>query len=318
MTPEARKIALFDCLSLSGTNWAAEGGQPRDRTTAKIFNRFTTQEALSFHAQGSGPSDSVAAYDALAHHYSAIVAARRPYLDAVERIIIARAMGAGSLLDIGAGDGVRTFKIVRSTGIPRVAIVEPSVGMRARLRNNALVWGCPISEMPDTDLRFDVITCLWNVLGHIPTTPERVSALAKARSLLSPGGLLFVDVNHRYNASTYGWARTLCRIAYDHMSWSDTNGDVSVCWNMPSQSVRTRGHLFVGREIEGLCRAAGLTITNRWVVSYENGSRKKIPLLGNLLYQLSHGQSRLPSTCRPFPKDRRRPRLNGPIHQPEY
>ena len=230
--------------------------------------------------------DPVAAYDALAYQYGAISAARKPYLDAVEQIIIFRVAGARSLLDIGAGDGRRTFKIARAAGIDRVAIIEPSAAMCSRLQPGALVWQCRISEVPDSDLKFDVIICLWNVLGHLPSARERIAALAKARSLLSPIGLIFLDVNHRYNASSYGWPITLYRMGYDRLFWSDTNGDVNVRWIASGKSVQTRGHAFVDKEIVALSRAAGLVVGKRWVVSYQNGSQKKSSLLGNLLYQL--------------------------------
>ena len=55
--------------------------------------------------------------------------------------------------------------------------------------------------VPET---FDVITCLWNVLGHVREFENRVRAMRAMKKLLSPEGRCFIDVNHRYNARAYG------------------------------------------------------------------------------------------------------------------
>lgn len=231
--------------------------------------------------------DPVAAYDALAPHYHAVAARREHYLQAVEQIIVKQIGEANSLLDLGAGDGARTLRIAQAARIGCVAAVEPSARMCEALEGKMPFWRCRLTELPDLEMKFDVITCLWNVLGHLGTTEERVLALAKARKLLSPHGSLFIDVNHRHNASAYGWAKTLWRIAHDGMFWRCQDGDVTVSWNVGGRPIRTRGHLFIEKEVQGLCRRAGLVINQCWAVNYETGSVQDSSLLGNLLYRLS-------------------------------
>lgn len=56
--------------------------------------------------------DPVAAYDRIAPSFARLSEQRRAYLDAVERLIVsAIPAGSHSLLDIGAGDGVRSLGI---------------------------------------------------------------------------------------------------------------------------------------------------------------------------------------------------------------
>jgi SAM-dependent methyltransferase len=231
--------------------------------------------------------DCVAAYDALAPCYASISAFRSRYLQAIEQIIVAHALGRDSLLDIGAGDGTRTLRIAEAAKIRHVIALEPSAGMLARCQDELRTWQCRASEMPETSVRFDVITCLWNVIGHLQSREERVAALVKARERLSPGGIMFVDVNHRYNAAQYGWTRTLWRILFDRLHWSENNGDVVVFWRADNRTIRTRGHLFTVKEIKALFHEAGLFVWDQWVLNYQNGAECKSLLSGNLLFRLS-------------------------------
>jgi SAM-dependent methyltransferase len=230
--------------------------------------------------------DAVAAYDALAPFYKSISAARSLYLEAVEKIIATHVRGAKSLLDIGAGDASRTCIIAEGAEIPHVIAVEPSAVMRAQCQKKVQYWECRAAEIPETDLRFDVIICLWNVLGHIQTSEERLVALAKARSLLAPNGVMFVDVNHRYNAVVHGWGRTLWHMIRDYFFWSGTNGDVFVSWKIGNRPVCTHGHLFIQKELKTLFQSAGFTIKRKWVLNYRTGAICKSPLHGSLLYRL--------------------------------
>ncbi len=230
---------------------------------------------------------AVAAYDELAAHFQSYSLARASYLRKIEDIVIARAGAARSLLDVGAGDGARSARIAKGVGASTVILIEPSAGMRAQCREDVKVWPWCIAEIPDVAPQFDLVVCLWNVLGHLDGTQERLLALSKFRTLLSPGAMLFLDVHHRYNASSYGWAKTLLRMVHDFFIPSDENGDVLVSWQAGERTIRTKGHVFTSAEMQRLFRAAGLRMIERWAVSYENGTECRIPTSGHLLYQLT-------------------------------
>jgi 2-polyprenyl-3-methyl-5-hydroxy-6-metoxy-1,4-benzoquinol methylase len=134
--------------------------------------------------------------------------------------------------------------------------------------------------------RFDVITCLWNVLGHVEGARHRAHGLARLGSLLSPGGVLFVDVTHRYNTRSYGLLRTAARAAWDALRPCATNGDVVVEWTLGGSRCATRGHVFTRPEMQGLVQEAGLAVTQCLAVDYETGQPVSSAWRGNLLYVL--------------------------------
>src|SRR4051812_14034712 len=84
--------------------------------------RMTEKPALS----------PIAAYDELAPFYSAYANTRAPYLRKIEDVVIAHAPRAGSLLDVGAGDGSRALRIAQAAKLALVVLLEPSAGMRAQ------------------------------------------------------------------------------------------------------------------------------------------------------------------------------------------
>jgi 2-polyprenyl-3-methyl-5-hydroxy-6-metoxy-1,4-benzoquinol methylase len=231
-------------------------------------------------------SDPVAAYDFLAPYYRSYAAKRSRYLAKVEEIIIKRAQGSGALLDIGAGDGSRALRIAEQLGCKRVVLIEPSTGMQSQCNGAAEFVTCRASEVPHTGPSFDVVTCLWNVLGHLRDTEERVTVLARLKSVLRPGGAIFLDVNHRYNAAAYGWPKTFLRIFHDLLFHSHANGDVEVSWRAGERQIVTYGHVFTSAELRSIFHLAGLKIKNHWIVDYKTGVEHQSRFMGNLLYQL--------------------------------
>ena len=229
--------------------------------------------------------DPVSAYDHLAPHYAQLSVRRKAYLEAVEILILQRIpAGSRSVLDLGSGDGKRALRIARTRGIERLVMLEPSAAMPAQGAGHGELWPFRAEDLgPDTiPERFDVITCLWNVLGHITTAQKRQQAVSSAAHLLSQGGLLFLDVIHRYNLRSYGVIPTCARWIRDQLAWSDENGDVTAKWL--GGTINTYGHVFTHREIVQLAKAAGLEIEERIVVDYNHGKKHHFACLGNLLY----------------------------------
>jgi SAM-dependent methyltransferase len=269
-------------------------------------------------------SDPVAAYDRLAAHYAGLSRKREPYLLSIEREIISRiSQGSQSLLDVGAGDGTRALRIASQLGIERVVLVEPSKQMAGKsgdhaevrpLRAEGLAQGCLESAEEDNRAcgpgtaergrpytiaeRFEVITCLWNVLGHVPTAEKRLLALSAIARLLAPNGRFFLDINHRYNLCSYGVLPTGGRWIRDLFSHSENNGDVLAKWDVGEGSLSTYGHLFTNAEIIRLADRAGLELEDRVVIDYESGQLCRFPFQGNLLYVFRRS-SRIDSSSAP-------------------
>ena len=156
----------------------------------------------------------------------------------------------------------------------------------------ATVWTMRAEELHSVQTKFDVITCLWNVIGHLSPATTRIEALRQFARLLSPEGKIFVDVNHRYNARLYGPMRTALRWLRDQVSWDEKNGDVVVTWNVGEMPCTTRGHVFTGKEFRSHSLAAGLSIEKMFVVDYATGELRRRNWQGNLLYVLQPSGSR--------------------------
>jgi SAM-dependent methyltransferase len=226
-------------------------------------------------------------YDAMAPVYRDYAARRASYLDAVDRFVgEAMPQGAQRLLDVGSGDGVRAMALARACGIATVVLSDVSSEMVQRCRKLGAteVWQVPAQTLPDKGMRFDAITCLWNVLGHLPGHAERVAALRRMRDLLAPGGRLFLDVQNRHNAAAYGWGRVLMRVGVD-MVWPDERrGDTLFDWKVGDTTIRGRGHLFAPQEIGKLLRQSGLEVVSRFTFDYSTGRRSTSVLLGQLVF----------------------------------
>lgn len=242
--------------------------------------------------------EPVAAYGRVAPFFPDISRQRKRYLESINQLTVARVpSGSRSLLDVGAGDGKRAQKIAREAGLDEVVLLEPSAEMMKDSAPSAEIWKIRAEDLGKDlgknlaceyaghgDRRFDVITCLWNVLGHIRPAQTRVRVLAQLARRLSPNGLLFLDVNHRYNVRAYGLARTAGRFLYDQLVPGDSNGDVTVSWSFGDLSCRTYGHVFTDGEILQLAAEADLMVSERVVVDYDTGEVKQRGWEGNLFY----------------------------------
>ncbi len=231
--------------------------------------------------------DPVAAYDRLASHYSQFSDRRAAYLSSVEKHILSRIpKGFASLLDIGAADGSRPLRIASAAKISRVVLLEPSSRMSAAAPATPEVWRTRAEELRVGDIheRFDAITCLWNVIGHIPGHDKRIRTLTNTAPLLSPEGLLFIDVIHRYNVRSYGMLATASRWLRDHIAPADTNGDVVASWKTGAGTISTYGHVFTDREMRRMAESAGLECVERVVIDYDIGVTRRFACMGNLLY----------------------------------
>jgi 2-polyprenyl-3-methyl-5-hydroxy-6-metoxy-1,4-benzoquinol methylase len=236
--------------------------------------------------------DPVAAYTRLAPHYAELSSRRRRYLLSIENAIISRiSAGSSSLLDIGAGDGSRAFRIAREYGIPNIVLVEPSLEMAFPATGIAKVLNLRAEELSDIPNKFDVITCLWNVLGHVRGVESRTRTMNTMERLLTPDGICFIDVNHRYNLRSYGVLPTVARFIRDSISYKNENADVTATWTVAGETISTYGHVFTNHEIRHMAHEAGLEIEERIVVDYGSGKIRHFAFTGNLLYVLRRRSS---------------------------
>lgn len=238
-------------------------------------------------AQNEIRLEPVAAYDRIAPEFARLSQGRRAYLHGVEQLVISQIPpSVRSLLDVGAGDGTRAVRIAKASKIESLTLLEPSEEMRRRWPTGVQSWAMRAEDLQGQQGQFDVITCLWNVLGHIFPSENRAKVLCQFARLLSPDGLLFIDVSHRYNARHYGIAPTLFRLIRDCVSFNESTGDVIARWEVGGMKYATDGHVFTHGEFRRLLQQAGFTIKKRLIVDYGTGEVHRWAFAGNLFYVL--------------------------------
>lgn len=229
-------------------------------------------------------------YDLVAPYYRSYSEKKMNYLESIDKFIINNIpKGSKSLLDLGAGDGFRGTKISEICNINYVVLNDNSEKMieKCKEKNPTEILFCGIEELKYYDKKFDIILCLWNVLGHLESEEKRLSVLKIINTHLDIKGFAFVDVNNRYNGSSYGYSKVLLRMIIDFFSRDIKKGDASYFWDIDEQKIPGYGHLFTPQEIEKLINVSGLKINKRVAVNYLNGNLKSNFIFGQLLYKLS-------------------------------
>lgn len=229
-------------------------------------------------------------YDALASFYEGYRIRRRMYLEAVDKIIVGRCGNpVRSMLDVGCGDGRRTAHLASRLGVQSLVLLDQSEEMLKLARAaapGAVFWKTDICEpglikSPGPD--FELVTCLWNVLGHMPGM-RRLAALLRMKRVLASNGRLFLDVNNRYNVRAYGWRRVAGNVLCDWIGGD--SGDVVVSIPAGGRVLKTRSHVFTRREIRRLFQAAGFRVVNEWFIDYDTGQPHRTQWSGQLVYEL--------------------------------
>lgn len=213
-----------------------------------------------------------AAYSRLANDYSSISSERQEYLDAVDRLVRPYLPGK-KILDVGSGDGQRIQQLAKLSRPSSVLCLEPSEGMYELITSKTTLTALKQPAQvfnPDLCTKYDVITCLWNVLGHIPYE-DLPATLLNLNAYLVTDGVLVFDINNRHNKSYgrfVGWYRRIL----DRFFFRPSRGDAAFTKTVNGQSTTLRGHLFTHREVLNLLASAGFQVIRHLTVNYSTGS----------------------------------------------
>lgn len=241
-------------------------------------------------------SKSQKLYDEFAPYYRNYSQEKIAYLDSIDKIIINEVKKCNSLLDVGSADGIRACEIARKLKVKKMVLIDNSKKMAKICRRNiekgkieVEFW---LKDITDDDAvnnknRFEVITCLWNVLGHVEDRVKREVAIRNMKALLARDGIIFLDVNNRYNISSYKFPRVIRNIMKDIFSPSDKNGDFEFKFQIGSKEIPASVHIFNPLEIERLIKKCGLKIIKRFYFNYKTGKQCRTIFEGQLLYKIA-------------------------------
>ena len=142
-------------------------------------------------------------YSALRQTYSGLALEREAYNHAVDREFCAVASAAGPRwLDAGAGDAKRTLAL--NTIVKKeLTVVEPSLLLEPsfELDHPAVEVIRDSFEEIETETSFDLVSALWNVVGHVDSLPE---FFGKVWDILAQDGVFLFDVNSPLNFRKFG------------------------------------------------------------------------------------------------------------------
>lgn len=227
-------------------------------------------------------------YTKFARSYSRYAESQKAYLRSVDSFVAQNLPHGLRVVDIGSGTGSRARTIAAACKAESLALVDNSDGMVsiAQDAGGAIVLKADISSTaPVSDRRYQASLCLWNVIGHIPSKEGRLAALRNIYSLLEPGGILFLDVNNRYNVAHYGIS-SVAKNALKDLLRRDDRGDFRLDMEIEGSPVSTTVHIFSPLEVRRLIKKAGFKIVKTEHIDYRTGERGRNALAGQLAFML--------------------------------
>ena len=221
-------------------------------------------------------------YKSIAPNYVQYSGKRSQYLRGIEDQIFQFKKKSESYLDVGTGDGHRAIRIAKRLTATKVVLLDNSRAMLELVPHQFEAERVNCSgEDYKSEIKFDLITCLWNVFGHIDSSKHRVNTLTNMSKHLQPKGVIAIDINNRYNCLNYGWnavlknfLKDICRVkrrGIYKLNFDDHQSEVFI------------HNIF---EFDALIKKVGLKILNKKYINYDTGSCEKSPLRGQILYFL--------------------------------
>jgi SAM-dependent methyltransferase len=227
-------------------------------------------------------------YDEVAKDYDKISLKRARYNDSIDQIVVSLLSDYELLhiFDFGSGNGKRAKKLSEKLAAANLVLSDSSELMinECLKIENVVVVKITGTEIPLIEGKFQGILALWNVMGHVETSENRVQVLNALRLNLAKGGKLIFDVNNRYNGASYGYSRCLFRLLVDSVRFNPKRGDVEYSWFVNGQEVKSTGHVFTPKEIVSEINKSGFKVSKKFYVNYETGKVSKWFFKGQMMF----------------------------------
>jgi SAM-dependent methyltransferase len=230
--------------------------------------------------------NSVEYYDKVASSYSEMINKRKDYLLAIENEIY-QIKKVKNYLDIACGDGIRSLRIIKNIKPSKSVLLDESPEMLKHVnmdndRDSILLVNQDFLNF-ESNIRFDLITCLWNVFGHLPSRSEKSKFVEKMFSLCEKNGKVYLDINNRYNIRHYGVKNFLKTVFKDAIHLKN-RGKFKL--KLPN-NVMSSVYIHTPWELDKMINSAGFSIDEKAYFDYESGERVQNFWNGQILYKLS-------------------------------
>lgn len=227
-------------------------------------------------------------YNDFSKEYENYSMERNNYLSSVNEIIKSYVDNPDNMLDIGCGTGDRAILLSSILNIKKVILVDQSKSMLDLATKKSGFLGVKADIGHDIYLPnryFKLITCLWNVLGHIGSEERCLYAFNLLKNKIDKeSGVLIIDINNRYNILQYGFINVIKNIVRDFFHYNFKNGDFLFSVSVNNQPLKTFVHLFTPFEMRKLIKKSGLKIEHEIYVNYKNGKKVSSWLFGQMVY----------------------------------
>lgn len=224
-------------------------------------------------------------YNDIANSYRQISEQRKSFLDAIDEYIIDYAtnkLNNIKYLDIGAGDGYRSLKIARGIGSEKTILLDNSDQILAKIESKDSLE-LVINSILDFEspIEFNLITCLWNVLGHVGDFQDRKNVFKKLETLLEDDGVFIFDVNNRYNIAHYGMKNVM-----NNMEAEQYNPQIAGWFTLNQDGNKTQVYVHNPFEINKYLEGTQLAVEKVEYIDYSTGKKKETFFEGQLLYYI--------------------------------
>tara|TARA_B110001450_G_C17639540_1_gene488770 strand:+ start:461 stop:1168 length:708 start_codon:yes stop_codon:yes gene_type:complete len=225
------------------------------------------------------PISSKSFYDITSKSYQNTSFERAKYLSAIDLIVTQKMSKIEELklLEVGAGNGIRTRTIISGLTYKKLLLIEESEVFASELLktfDKTEVHQGSVEDYEHSDVYFNMAFSLWNVIGHVP---EPLTYLKSINKLLENNGIFIFDFNNRLNIKEYGfynvarnWLRGLL------------SGDAGQ-FTLNKDGVSTPVYIYQLAEIKSLCQKSGFVVEQKVYVNYETGNIEGNQLSGQIL-----------------------------------
>lgn len=226
-------------------------------------------------------------YNRIAIDYQSISNRRKKYIESIDSLILQHLQSSiYNYMDVGTGDGMRALKLAKALGVKELQLVDNSEIINlVNLNSDGLQIDKCLSAVDKLKLnrRFDLITCLWNVLGHVGEREDRLKTLKTLKEHLSANGTIILDVNNRYNISEYGFNAVQSNLSNDFKKYERAG-----YFELKYDNYITEVYIHSPFEMNEICKSVGLKVEVEIYINYSTGNIESSIFEGQLLYIIKH------------------------------